>query len=576
MAQPWKALSHLENEHESSLSVMGASLTPLNHRKCPIAQQYPQSPPPFDKITLSHQVQDQLQKGDLKTRMCTTLNPFTGLIEKRRDILPLPPAGGWAHRMCLFIHPAEPVRVNLIYHALSGLHYGISAGPQGIINTLAAAKQIGHKVRFVVLEDFVPRDEFPQKLEHLKKVFRDNGYGDLLSQVDFWFAGHKNYSDPISVSPNDVFIAGYWPTAFVAHAAMRDLGRTHFIYLVSDYEPLFYPAGSDYAYSYETYTLPHHLLTNSPMMLKYLKKRRNSVFSGRFNVRSSRKASLPLMHPIARIAPDEKRIRERLKTNTRRVLIYARIMDRNCFDLIRSAIKIANAQGAFEQKNWEFYGIGHHRPPKMEEPKMIHLGSFPKEEYAKKLSDYDLGISLIMTPNVNFAQLDFAAAGMITVVNSFETKNQADYDRVGGNFIVGSPTSYGLAEAITEAVKRVEDVDSRLRGAQLSWSHSFSETYTEPILHKYNAMIQDIMHCRWITEDSEVLMDHHRSVVPRGNADTRLSHPNRVPFIMIFSHDALGHDNASLCVVLYQEYCRTVLRLPQSLLTLAATKDLSS
>lgn len=469
-------------------------------RKRPI---YPPQPIRFHPNTIRDAIRPDPSdtSRDIITE-CTYIDPETGYIKIKSDKNYYPNYEGSTLPMCFGIDPRHKIRVNLVYHGIESVGRGLSAGPQGILNMAVAAAKAGFNARIIDFKNYSPKNKIPNNFK-LDEQMNFDSFINYFDKVEIWFGGDRKA--PIPVSPYDVFIAGFWPTAYPAHYGARDLGRTHFIYLASDYEPLFYPGGSKYAYTYESYTLPHHLVTNAPTMLKNLKARKESLFSGNFESDPDL-MSIALKHPIPSIPIFPDKIRERINnSNKRRVLIYARTMDRNAFDLIVHAMRIVYQSGGFSEKDWEFHGVGHHSKPKMDVGfPMQHIGSFGHDEYAKRLSDYDLGISLIITPNINFAQLDFAAAGMISVVNSFETKKQEDYDKIGGNFIAAEPTSHHLAKAIREAIKRVEKVEERIINAKLDWPHSFDEAWEENNIKKYKRMIEDIMYCRWIDKNNDL------------------------------------------------------------------------
>ena len=56
----------------------------------------------------------------------------------------------------------------------------------------------------------------------------------------------------------------------------------------------------------------------------------------------------------------------------------------------------------------------------------------------------DIGLALMISPHPSLAPLDFAAAGMVVVTNSFETKNQKSFDQISHNFVVTEPSLYDI------------------------------------------------------------------------------------------------------------------------------------
>jgi hypothetical protein len=47
---------------------------------------------------------------------------------------------------------------------------------------------------------------------------------------------------------------------------------------------------------------------------------------------------------------------------------------------------------------------------------------------------------------------DHAAAGMIVVTNSYETKTQKSFDEIGPNFVVAEPSLRGIVNGISRAI----------------------------------------------------------------------------------------------------------------------------
>ena len=99
-----------------------------------------------------------------------------------------------------------------------------------------------------------------------------------------------------------------------------------------------------------------------------------------------------------------------------------------------------------EPNKWEFVGVGglNSNPIcNLNDRKDLciqMIQNVPENEYKQILADSDIGLSLTFTPNPSFSTFDFAAAGMIVVTNSFETRTQETFDQISKNFIVVNPT----------------------------------------------------------------------------------------------------------------------------------------
>ena len=78
---------------------------------------------------------------------------------------------------------------------------------------------------------------------------------DLLAEAEDWFPALCPISAGAELPDADVLLATSWATAYV----VRALGAAHRrAYLVQDYEPLFYPAGSEQALAAATYSMGLH------------------------------------------------------------------------------------------------------------------------------------------------------------------------------------------------------------------------------------------------------------------------------------------------------------------------------
>lgn len=75
-----------------------------------------------------------------------------------------------------------------------------------------------------------------------------------------------------NIAPSDALVASLWHTAY----AVAKINNTRMkYYFVQDYEPFFYPQGSEYKLAKNTYRLGIKCITAGPWLAKFLKKRFN-------------------------------------------------------------------------------------------------------------------------------------------------------------------------------------------------------------------------------------------------------------------------------------------------------------
>ena len=86
------------------------------------------------------------------------------------------------------------------------------------------------------------------------------------------------------------------------------------------------------------------------------------------------------------------------------------------------------------------------------------------------------------TPHPGLATLEMAAAGMLTVTNTFANKTPDVMARISSNLIVAEPTVESIAEALVEATARAGDIEARVAGSGFDWPRTWSGSFDERVL----------------------------------------------------------------------------------------------
>ena len=110
--------------------------------------------------------------------------------------------------------------------------------------------------------------------------------------------------------------------------------------------------------------------------------------------------------------------------------------------------------------------------------------------YADVLRGHDLGLALMLTPHPSLVPLEMASAGMATVTNSFENKTPAELEAISPNLIVAEPSLDALADALSAAVERVEDLDARAQGSHVRWSRSWAESFDDELMERVEGLLE--------------------------------------------------------------------------------------
>ena len=289
----------------------------------------------------------------------------------------------------------------------------------------------------------------------------------------------------LEISRSDAFVATTWWTAHIARAALRSVESERFLYLIEAYEPLAMPAGTDAALAIESYGFPHAALFSSAMLRDYFQRHRIGVFA-------SGRASAPVFEPaIAPIAPPA--AGELARPGPRRLLFHAGRPPHGMFELGVLALSRALELGAFA-RDWSLHAVGAQRPGRRLDlgggDWMQLLPASAEADYAALLHSHDLGLALLHGPQPALVPIEMAAAGMVVVTNTFDTKTADGLAAISPNLIAAEPTVDGIAHALADAVARVHDVQGRVTGSAVRWSRDWDEAFSDALMKRVTAFLE--------------------------------------------------------------------------------------
>ncbi|MEO6028687.1 MAG: hypothetical protein ABIR79_17625 [Candidatus Binatia bacterium] len=377
----------------------------------------------------------------------------------------------------LAVSAVEPRRVNLLTPALDFQH--LFAGYLGKLNLALRLTDAGHTVRLVIVDtcDYDP-------VAWRRAIADYPGLERFFERVEIVDAADRQVGLP--VHPRDAFIATTWWTAHLAHRAVRELGGDRFVYLIQEYEPMTFAMGSLYALAAESYTLPHVALFSSELLRDYFRHQRIGVYAD--GADGGDPAAFAFQNAIASFTVTPETL---VRSGPRRLLFYARPEQhaaRNMFELGVLALRRVVEQGMLERDGWTIDGIGAGRAfepvPLGRGCRLALLPRMTLAEYQSVLPGYDVGLSLMLTPHPSLVPLEMAAAGMLTVTNTFANKTTDALHALSKNLIGAPPTVEGIAAALTNAVRRVDDLAARADGARVAWSRDWRTSFDDATLER--------------------------------------------------------------------------------------------
>jgi hypothetical protein len=173
------------------------------------------------------------------------------------------------------------------------------------------------------------------------------------------------------------------------------------------------------------------------------------------------------------------------------MLVYARPeqhASRNMFELAILALRAAVAEGALAPGEWSIDGIGAGRAfepvPLGRGAQLAMLPRVTLGEYQSLLPRYDAGLSLMLTPHPSLVPLEMAAAGLVTVTNTYANKTAAALHALSSNLVAVAPTVEAITAGIHAAVRRTPDRDARVAGADVRWSRDWRTSFDDALLRR--------------------------------------------------------------------------------------------
>jgi hypothetical protein len=159
---------------------------------------------------------------------------------------------------------------------------------------------------------------------------------------------------------------------------------------------------------------------------------------------------------------------------------------RNMFEVGLMALNKAILEGAFDNEEWEFYGIGTEQlKPSVSLANgrsLQMIGKVSLDEYRQLLPEHDLGLALMYTPHPSLLPLEMAAAGMMVVTNTCLNKTAERMRDISTNILAAEPTVNGVAQTIAKAAILSRDWNLRLAGSKVNWSSSWEQTFNPELL----------------------------------------------------------------------------------------------
>ncbi len=373
-----------------------------------------------------------------------------------------------------------PPRINILIHTVDLTD--VSDRLVGNLNLARRLAERGLRVRVVAIDRVQP---LPGRWKREIEGYR--GLSGLFERIEVAFARE---SRDLEVSGRDRFLATTMWTAHVANRAAAELGDAGFAYVIEDFEPLAAVTGTQMALAEQSYAFTHHALFSTASLRDYFRQRRIGVFADGAGGGDQR--SVTFEYPIAAVrSPSALELERR---SGRRLLFDARRGTESrssMFELGVAALQQALGEGHLS--GWELRAMG-----ALDTPHSVPLGGgarlemLPRQDagaYALLLREHDVGLCLEYAPRPGLPAIEMAAAGLVTVTNSFETNTAEAMTLISPNLVAQPPTISGIARGLGLAAARAEDFDARVRDSRVSWSREWTESFPDQLIDRVAGLL---------------------------------------------------------------------------------------
>ncbi len=282
---------------------------------------------------------------------------------------------------------------------------------------------------------------------------------------------YKNYGY-IDMHPEDIFVASAWWDAYLISKLPL---QNKFVYLIQDFEPIFY-SNSDYSVLAEsTYHSEKFLpVCNTELMYKFMSHRgyKHIIERGLWF-----EPAVGVGHRVGhspKKQPDEKK----------RLFLYGRpSVERNLFYLGLSVLNELFGTYQLDSSEWEVFMAGQDGIANILLEGGIevqNLGKMSFDEYYDFAKTVDVALSLMLAPHPSYPPLELSSIGAAVVTTQYETKQSLE--QYSKNIMCVPADPKKLEQAVLQAAAL--PYETRLKNAKASSLHADWNKSLDAIIRK--------------------------------------------------------------------------------------------
>lgn len=365
------------------------------------------------------------------------------------------------------IHPALPnlgqsPSVTVLVPSLNprGFYGGIATL---LIASATLANKLGYDYRVVQTSGF-------EKNNSVLRFLKDKGILMDKSRYSTLDVSSRNVDRfaYMPLHPDDIVVVSAWWDARTA--SLLPLNRK-FVYMIQDYEPIFYNNGDEQQFAESTYFTDNFIpLCNTKLMYKYFSEGNYEYI----------KSNASWFEPAVGIKNDAKKKAGRRKT----LFLYGRpSVHRNMFFSAIRAVDLAFQNNIFDAKEWDIFCAGQEDIPNIalkSGTTIKNLGKMNMNDYYEFSKRVDISLTPMLAPHPNYPTLELASLGSIVVTTRYKTKQSLE--NYSENILVCEPTIEDMSRKLVHACSLLNNNAATTKNnISFNWSEVLDEPLNEVI-----------------------------------------------------------------------------------------------
>lgn len=347
--------------------------------------------------------------------------------------------------------PIERIETVLVNEHVKRLNF--------VTDTIEASSLLGGvATALIVATEFANRFDYELRIITRRAGVNPTNYFNIVKmsgvepakKVSF-YSDYERASKPIDfrmeISPDDVFFATSW---WSAQAIKNTTIRKRFFYIIQEVETFFYNYGSERVYCDAIMNDTNiDFIVNSHYLNEYFAN----------NCANIANHSCYFEPAFPKELYDKKEFNA--KKEKYKLFFYARPNNpRNLYSIGVSYLQKAVENGILNLDEWDVYCVGQNAPLINFAPgkNSINLGQLSWQEYARFLSDIDLGLCLMYTPHPSYPPFDVASSGGVVLTNKMLNKQTFP---MCDNVIMADLDEESFMRAFSEAVELAKNMEQR-------------------------------------------------------------------------------------------------------------------